>query len=144
MSGSRWSPGGGYRGTYVVTEVERTFGKSRSSGTFTSDDGTRRPDRRHLPLGRQRPRGYVRAQYVPSLRNGRLPIVVSSGTWLDIASPLVGTVLAVSLTGAGWWLTGKLVRELLRTSDDDDPASPVDPTPQSERTGMTHNNDGAE
>jgi hypothetical protein len=43
------------------------------------------------------------AKYVPSLRDGRLPVVVSQGVPGDIISPTVLAVVTLPIAALGWW-----------------------------------------
>lgn len=112
--------GGGIHGTYVVTEVDVSWrGIASSVGTFTSDDGSVVLTGTKLSwdgsdIGTELP-----AKYVPSLRDGRLPVVVSQGVPGDIISPTVLAVVTLPIAALGWWFMVAVLIERGRGSAED-------------------------
>jgi hypothetical protein len=102
--------GGGLPGTYVVTEVQVSWrGTASTYGTFTSDDGSVVLTGTTLSWDGSDVGTQLRAKYVPSLRDGMLPVGVSEGVAGDIIAPLVAEILMLPVAAVGWWFLATIV-----------------------------------
>jgi hypothetical protein len=102
--------GGGLPGTYVVTEVHVSWrGTASTNGTFTSDDGSVVLTGTTLSWDGSDVGTQLRAKYVPSLRDGMLPVGVSEGVAGDIIAPLVAEILMLPVAAVGWWFLATIV-----------------------------------
>lgn len=104
----------GIHGTYLVTELVTGPKATSSVGTYTSDDGSVVLVGTTLPWDASDVGSEVRCQYVPSLRDGHLPVGVSRGSPADVILPMILLVICLALAVAGWWLMGAVVLELAR------------------------------
>lgn len=106
--------GHGIHGNYLVTELE-TGGKALSTlGNFTSDDGSVVLAGAKLSWDSSDVGIVVPCQYVPSLRDGRLPPSLTTGGPGDIVVPIVFADVFLPLAGLGWLFVAGLVKGFFR------------------------------
>lgn len=95
----------GIHGTELVTSAKAPS----TVGTFTSDDGSTVLEGTKLSWDASDVGSVVPCQYVPSLRDGHLTVVVTRGWAADIILSSILLVICLAVGWVGWWLLGSVV-----------------------------------